>query len=198
MKVIIFDVDGVIINSKDEAGNHLWKKNIQRDLGLSPEQMRQIYADDWTSVIKGHRDVQSHFKAVFDRLNIALSADIFVDYWLGHDTNINTEILPVLTSIKDHKLYIGTNQEKSRTAVLEKKFGAYFDGVFSSYQIGAIKPEVAFYNYIESSLNVQPQDIAFIDDSLSHVQAAQRCGWTGHHYQNIDGLKDFLNCCKGS
>lgn len=192
MKVITFDADGVLIGGKDKSGTYLWEKNVERDLGLSPEQMRQIYAGDWTSVIKGQRNVQTHFKAIFDRLNIPLSANVFIDYWLEHDTNVNEEILPVLASIKGHKLYIGTNQEKSRTAVLEKKFDAYFEGIFSSYHIGAMKPEAAFYKHIETALNVRPEDIAFIDDSLSHVQAATRCGWTGHHYQNVEGLKEFL------
>ena len=43
MKAIIFDVDGVLIKQKDEHGKYLWQKNIEIDLGLSPDQVQQIY-----------------------------------------------------------------------------------------------------------------------------------------------------------
>ncbi len=192
MKAIIFDVDGVLIKDKDEFGNYLWSKNISSDLGISSDHERQLFSSDWSLVIKGLIDTQQHFKNMFTKLNIDLPVDTLIDYWLTHDTTVNTDIFPILTSIKGPKLYIGTNQDRYRTAVLQEKFGLYFDGIFSSYHIGAMKPEAAFFEHIESKLNMQAKDIAFIDDLKSNVEAAAQRGWTAHHYQNINELRRFI------
>lgn len=192
MKAIVFDADGVIIGGKDKSGKYLWQKNIGTDLGLSQDQVCQIYSGDWALVLKGFVDSRQYFKNVFAKLNIGLSVDEFIEYWLKKDSIINAEILPVLESISGPKLYIGTNQESCRTMFFQKTFEPYFDGIFSSYQMGAIKPEPEFFKYIESNLNIQPADIAFIDDSKSHVEAAARVGWTCHYYKNIEELKSFI------
>ncbi len=198
MKAIIFDADGVLIGGKDGSGKYLWQKNIEADLGLRPDQLTQIYAGDWSLVLKGLLDSQQYFKTVFTRLNITLPVDKFVECWLKTDTAINMEILPLLTSIKGPKLYIGTNQDRRRTMILQEKFNPYFDKIYSSYQIGAIKPEVEFYKYIEADLRLQAKDIAFIDDSKSHIEAAAQVGWTCHHYKNIGELKDFIKQLTGT
>lgn len=74
MKTIIFDVDGVLINSKDEFGNYLWKKNIKEDLGISQDQVHQIYSD-WSLVIKGLVDTRQYFETVFAKFKIDVSDD---------------------------------------------------------------------------------------------------------------------------
>ncbi|MFH1254533.1 MAG: HAD-IA family hydrolase [bacterium] len=192
MRAIVFDVDGVLINSKDESGKYLWDKNIEKDLGLTTTQTRQIYSGDWALVMKGLLDTRQYFKMMFTKLNIGLSIDDFIEYWIKHDSNTNTEILQTIKSIKNTKLYVGTNQDRFRTDFLQKKFKPYFDGFFPSYQIGAIKPEPEFFRYVESTLNIQSKDIAFIDDLKSNIEAATKLGWTCHHYQNIEDFKIFM------
>jgi hypothetical protein len=83
MKIVVFDCDGVIINSTDEYGKYLWSKNIKKDLGLSPDQIRLIFSGDWSLVLKGLMDPQQYFKSVFTKLNIALSVDLFIEYWVN-------------------------------------------------------------------------------------------------------------------
>jgi putative hydrolase of the HAD superfamily len=192
VKAVIFDVDGVLIKSKDVLGEYLWNKNIEKDLGLTADHMRLMYTADWSLVLKGLLDVRQYFKTRFDALNIALSVDVFIEYWLRCDSIVDSEVIQVLEAIKGPKLYIGTNQERRRTLFIREKFKSYFDGIFSSYQVGAIKPEPEFYRYIESNLKIQAKDIAFIDDSKSHIEAAVRLGWTCHHYRNIKDLNDFV------
>jgi hypothetical protein len=52
MKSIVFDCDGVLINNTDEYGKYLWSKNIKKDLGLRPDQIRLIFSGDWSLVLK--------------------------------------------------------------------------------------------------------------------------------------------------
>lgn len=192
MKAIVFDADGVLIGGKDSSGKYLWQKNIEADLGLNSTQMRQIFAGDWSLVLKGQLDSRVYFKSMFTQLNIGLDVDTFVEYWLKNDSIVNSEVLEVVKSIRGPKLYMGTNQDRLRSAVLQEIFGQYFDKIFSSYFMGAIKPEPEFFRYIETNLDFQAKDIAFIDDSKHLVDAAVQHGWIGHHYQDVEGLKQFI------
>lgn len=192
VKVVIFDVDGVLINSKDAFGKYLWYKNIEKDLGLSLNQVDQFFSSDWSLVLKGLVDTRQYFKTIFTKLNIALSVDAFIEYWLAHDLSINTDLIATIESINGVRRYMGTNQDSYRAKVLQRTFAQYFDGMFASYYIGFIKTEPGFFKYIESNLNVQAKDIVFIDDSWSHIQTAMQFGWICHHYQNIEACKDFI------
>lgn len=192
IKAVIFDVDGVLINSKDDFGKYLWQKNIEKDLGLSQNKLSKLFSKDWSLVLKGHVDTHQHFKTRFMALGIELPVDRFIEYWLTHDLNINTEIFPIVKSIKTAKLYIGTNQDSHRAAFLQKKFAPYFDGIFASHHLGYMKPEPDFFKHVESNLNLQPENIAFVDDLLPNIQAAKKLGWTCHHYQNSQACKDFI------
>jgi len=62
-----------------------------------------------------------NFKKIFAELNLNLPVDTFIEYWLKHDLNLNTEILSEISFIKGPKLYVGTNQESIRTKL--KPFG---------------------------------------------------------------------------
>jgi len=192
MKIIIFDVDGVIIKAKDHFGNYLWSQNLKNDLGIDPKQIDQIYSENWRNVLKGLIDTRQYFKNAFAKYHIKISVDAFIAYWIRHDTNYNAEIFPILKALNKYKLYIGTNQEKYRTTFFREIFEPFFETVFSSCEIGAVKREAEFYSYIETKLQTKPDNIIFIDDSKAHIDAAEKHGWICHLYQNIESLDKFL------
>ena len=203
MKVVIFDLDGVCIKDKDEQGKFLWSKNIEKDLGITSTHMQHLFSKDWHAPLKGLMDTRQYFSSIFAKLHIDLSVHTFIDYWLEHDWNINTDVFGELQTIKNRALLcpqkrsnitlcLGTNQDTYRAHFIRTKIGTLFDALFFSCDLGAMKPETEFYKHIESKLGVEPHHIAFIDDSKAHVEAATRAGWISHQYQNIDDLKNFL------
>ncbi|MFA6263720.1 MAG: HAD-IA family hydrolase [Candidatus Babeliales bacterium] len=192
MEAIIFDVDGVLIHSKNDAGQYLWSQHIQSELGLETQHLAKIYSGNWDLVMKGKFCMRQHLNHVFSGLQLAVSVDSFIDYWLKGDLRINNDIVSLVRSIKQSKLYLGTNQDILRARVIWDIFGKDFDGFFPSCNIGAIKPEVEFFRHIENTLNLSPHEIAFVDDSKSHVKAATKRGWVCHHYKDIEELKQFI------
>jgi len=71
--------------------------------------------------------------------------------------------------------------------------GQHFQGIFSSCHIGHIKPEPGFYTYIENALQLEPNQITLIDDSMENVQSAIQRGWNAFFYtNNIQDLKLYL------
>ena len=197
-KAIIFDVDGVVVNSVEESGNFLWQASIEKDLGITKVHLRKIFEKaNWEKITRGVADTKEYLQEVFkddDFKNLKLSPELFIDYWLAKDSNINYEFLELVKSLS-LPCYLGTNQEKYRTNNITKSVGNYFAGIFSSYQIGSIKPEPEFYLHIQNKLNLKPEELFFIDDTKENVTAASELGWKTYHYQNdLENLRKIL--CK--
>lgn len=66
-----------------------------------------------------------------------------------------------------------------------------FYKIFNSADIGACKPDKKIYQYVVDKLGCNPNDILFIDDSLSHVQAAEELGIQTHHYRSLEEFERF-------
>jgi putative hydrolase of the HAD superfamily len=57
-----------------------------------------------------------------------------------------------------------------------------FDRLFFSCELGIKKPNAPYYEAIETALGLRGDEIAFWDDSPSHVDAAKRRGWQAKIY----------------
>ena len=190
VKAIIFDVDGVIFNSTDSAGNFLWSANIERDLGIKIADLRKIFSSAWLNVIKGEIDTKVHFEKTL--LPYGVSAEKFIDYWLKNDDHINQNVLNIIQEIRQ-PVYLGTNQETYRAAHLQSMIGDYFKKIFSSCEIGAVKPEEAFYAHIERELELPSSNLLFIDDTEANISAAQNRGWNTYHFKgDLNELRRVL------
>lgn len=56
-----------------------------------------------------------------------------------------------------------------------------------------MKPEIAFYERVGTSLGLPPDQLFLVDDSLKNIQAARACGWQGYHFTNdYEGLCSAL------
>jgi putative hydrolase of the HAD superfamily len=193
MRAIIFDVDGVIFNAADADGCYQWRKNIEADLGITPKHISKIYASEWDKVTRGKLDIRLHLETVFKvHPELSITPDDYLTYWRANDVYINEPILTYVQSIKA-PLYLATNQDPLRTSHISQMVGHHFEGIFSSCDIGFIKPEPGFYQHVELALNLHPDQIILIDDSRENIEAAQARGWIAHYYQgDIQALDGFL------
>lgn len=53
----------------------------------------------------------------------------------------------------------------------------YFDGIVTSFEANALKPERKIFEYAEHKLGIKPQETLFIDDSQANLDAAARLGF---------------------
>ncbi len=199
IKAVVFDVDGVLFDSIDTNGKYLWSKNATQDLGLRSAHFKKIYSSKWDAVTRGTVSTISHLTEVFnDELfaSLNLRPEKYIEYWLSHDVFLNTAMLELAASLSV-PAYIGTNQDLHRTQHIKKLVGPVIKDIFSSYEMGYIKPEVGFYTHIEKALKLAPHEILLIDDTLANVAAAQERGWHTIQYQSeITDLRQLLRCCR--
>lgn len=55
--------------------------------------------------------------------------------------------------------------------------GYYFDGIITSFEVKAYKPEPAIFRAAERILGIKPAETLFFDDSMANVEAARREGF---------------------
>jgi len=68
-----------------------------------------------------------------------------------------------------------------------------FFKIFNSAEIGFAKPDRNIFEHILQDLSCEPSEILFVDDSLSHIKAAQDLCMRVHHYKSLSEFKDFLS-----
>ncbi len=70
--------------------------------------------------------------------------------------------------------------------------GHYFERVFVSAEMDAIKPDPAIYREVADELGIDPAEMVFIDNKSINTDAAAALGATVHHFTGVDGLERFL------
>lgn len=191
-KVVIFDIDNVILKSFDDNGQYLFGKAIEQDIGISLDVIQHIFSDD-DPVFRGQMSLREKISESFKTLNIThITPEAFITYWLDNDIHIDHQMLAFAKTFKERNFpcYLATNQEQLRMDRINQHIGIHFHGYYASYQVGYRKPQPEFYQHVFSDLikkhgaNLKPEDIFFIDDILANVESARACGWHAYHYQN--------------
>lgn len=193
---IIWDADGVLINSYDENGTFHWSRKIKRDIGVPDEVVAAIFKTQdihgtkgWSDVLLGRKETKAHIQEIFSLHGIQVSVDAYIDYWLSKDVAVNEFAARYLNP---ETAYIGTNQDPLRTKRLERLFQGRVRKVFSSSSLGIAKPDTKYFFHIEKSLSLPPHRLVFVDDAFENVAEARKRGWTAHHYTSPELLSDFM------
>lgn len=186
-RAIFFDVDGVLIDgyhARPGALQNRWDDNLQRDLGVDPEQFKSrfIFSTFSDEVIVGKRALVTVLDEVLPNLGYRGATMDFIHYWLSHDS---TPITPILDAVRQLRsktaspVYLATNQEHLRANWLWQSLGFkdLFDEMFYSARLGVKKPDPAFFAAVEQRTGPFSEPPLFFDDSVRIVESARACGW---------------------
>jgi len=199
MKYIFFDVNGVLIDGYHASEMHSrWDKNLERDLGINPEDLKNAFFDrSFGDVVTGKKDLHKTIDDILPEINFKGTAKTLVDYWLERDAALNEETMEIVRQLKQdpaHRLFIATHQEKNRAHHLwyELGFKDYFEEIFFSGRMGVRKTDPDFFNLIEKELCLTEADCLLIDNDPRVVQSALDAGWKVILFENADKLRESL------
>ncbi len=99
------------------------------------------------------------------------------------------QFLQNLVLQKNYRLFLlsNTNElhiEKVKTHMGIEKYNAFklcFEGFYLSHLLGMAKPEEEIFNTILRQHELQANETLFVDDTLIHIQSAQRLGFRTWH-----------------
>ena len=68
----------------------------------------------------------------------------------------------------------------------------YFDGMVTSFDAHACKPDRTIFEYTAENLGIEPSETLFFDDSVANVEAAKACGFEAVHVVPGAEFTDYL------
>jgi putative hydrolase of the HAD superfamily len=179
IKALMVDVDGVIVSPHDPRG---WGVHLERDLGLSIEQLQtHFFAPHFDDIVHGRAALDDRLAPVLAVIAPHLSAQTLVDYWFAQDAKLNTVLLAELAEVRGRgiQLHLATVQEHRRADYLWRDLGLAerFDAMHYAADLGWAKPATEFYAAIEARTGFAGTELFFIDDKAANVEAARARGW---------------------
>lgn len=123
-------------------------------------------------------------------------AHILTGMWM-ETYSLNNSMMNYLQQLRPKiKIGILTNIDTGRSQLLEKilDINNNFDYYFPSYIFGFSKDTAQLWDLVNKKLAKDngSADIIYVDDRAEHVLSAERIGWKGIRYYNLEQLKKQL------
>ncbi|TYA74853.1 HAD family hydrolase [Seonamhaeicola marinus] len=187
-KCVIFDCDGVLIDSESIAIGVLVR--MANELGATFDFKESLIA------LKG-KSLNSCMELISNEIGKPLPEDFEKDYRANTFETFKKEIQPikgikeVLAHIKLPFCVASSGPENKIRLNLEvTELLPYFgDNIFSCYAIQKWKPEPDVFLWAAETMGFKPEECLVIEDSVSGVKAAKAggfdvFGYTEHDYKN--------------
>lgn len=181
---IIFDLGGVILNIDYQRPIHAFEKLGIRDAAKIYTQAEQTELFD---ALETGKFGEAEFIAGLKELSgTAVSEIQLIDAWNSILLDFPLRRLQILQQLQLHFntfLCSNTNEihEKAFNQILQQTCGypslaVFFDKVYLSHRVGLRKPDPAIFQKILHDNHLKPEETLFLDDSLQHIQSAQKLG----------------------
>lgn len=187
MKAVIFDLDGVLIDS--EPLHAMADSQLLKESGVvAPENYFDRFVG-WTS--------KAMWEEIKEEYNIALSAGELMELQVPLKLKLLKEseykpvpgIIELLALLKKMGIILTIASSSPRQfieAVIDKiEIRQYFAIWLSGEEVARSKPEPDIFLKVAALLNVDPHDCLVIEDSTSGIIAAKRAGMRCIGYKNL-------------
>lgn len=179
IKAVIFDMDGVLIDSEMCYLQYLLSFARTKNPSVAIEQLYGMVGasreDSWQVLARAVGNGQT-----WQELKDEYKASIDVFSHMDYRAIFRSESTEVLKLLKDRgyllALASSTQMDIIRRVLKENQIACYFDTVVSGGQFKQSKPNPEIYNYTAAQLGVDPGQCLVIEDSTLGITAASRAG----------------------
>lgn len=195
--VIIFDLGNVLIPF-DYTKPIEYFNNLKPGLG---DRFAQLYRENYhvhRSFEKGELSRNQYLTQMIEWLEGRINGDDFCRIFSDIFT-LNQKVIDLLPKLKEHYtlcLLSNTNEIHKEYGYQHHEFLNYFDKLFLSHEVGAIKPEEKIYRTVENFTGRPSGEHLFIDDIREYVDGAKACGWDGIQFTSYEDLLSALDSRK--
>jgi putative hydrolase of the HAD superfamily len=170
---VLLDADGVM---QDLPGG--WRAALDPFLGARSEEFVAALADDEQACLLGEPFLPV-LGALLERFGVtAPAAEVHAAVW--ERIEVAPDSVAVVRELRADGLgvHLATNQNPERAAYMRRSlgYGELFDGTFYSCEVGAAKPEPAYFAAALATLGAAPDEVLFVDDSARNVEGARSAG----------------------
>lgn len=159
IKVVAFDLVGVLVNEKDIELSKTEEK-LERMFG--PNLNDADYLIEARKIIEKDSIIMNITETLIDKLYNVKDREIFKKV---KEKNENVKVIIATNHLSFVRNFIGESFNVD-----------YLDDLIISAEIHKIKPNSEFYKYILDKYNIDSKELLFIDDNIDNVNAAKKLG----------------------
>jgi len=184
---LLLDADGVLQTipgggQVGRAGPYLGAR--------SAELVDQLWAAEQPA-LRGDGDMELALRGILDRHGIEVDPDeLYAELWLSIRTVPAMVDLVRRARAAGYGVHLGTNQHRQRAAYMRETLG--YDDLFDvscySCDLGAAKPEVAYFRRAAARIGDDPASVLFVDDLAGNVAGARAAGLRAEQWDLESGL----------
>lgn len=195
IKAILFDLGNVIFHPNWPAIEKLVREKFGVSIFMrkTPE-IEHLYSE---KVMVGKGSQKEVFQKLIERDNPKANVDELMRFYITtyrENAKIDEKMLRLIDSLKEKfQVCALSNTGPIHTqANDERDLFKHFNKIFLSWKIGLKKPYKEIYEFILNELNLNAEELVFIDDSQKNIDNALELGIKALRFENYDKLiSDF-------
>ena len=159
IKVVAFDLVGVLVNEKDIELSEIEEK-LERMFG--PNLNDADYLIEARKIIEKDSIIMNITETLIDKLYKVKDREIFKKV---KEKNENVKVIIATNHLSFVRNFIGEHFNVD-----------YLDDLIISAEIHKTKPNSDFYEYILNKYNIDSKELLFLDDNIDNVNGAKQLG----------------------
>ena len=174
-----------------------FSQRLSQEFGVPMEMVLPFFKNEFKLCLVGKADLKQELGKYLDGWNWKKSVDDLLLFWFEHESNLDKEMLGNITDLRNNgiRCYLDTNNEKYRVRYLLDNLGLknFFDGVFSSAEIGFLKPQPEFWSAIHERIGKPDKSEVLVwDDDKENVESAKNFGFNSELYLDFKTYQDRM------
>ncbi len=187
--VLLFDIGGVLV---ENAGFEELRRMCPEISGDPELRLRWLGSPSVMAFERGRISPTEFAKQFVDEWRLPLSPDAFLGEFESWPRGLFPGAADLLDALRPHyRLACLTNSNEVHWAA-RPGLRALFHEIFSSHELGLVKPEPEVFQHVLEHLSVEPDRVAFFDDSPPNVEAAAAAGMRAHQVVGLGELRGAL------
>lgn len=185
VEVMLWDCDGVL-----QHGHFDWRERLDRT--VAPGFARKVFEAELPA-LRGERSLRAVLGELLERENRSGRLPVTIEDLLGiwEQFDLDLEAIALVDEVRGLgvRCLLATNQQDHRVRFMREVHGYddLVDGAYWSSEVGAMKPDPAFFEHILDDLGVPADRIGFVDDVPANVESAQSLGIRAVHHRPASG-----------
>jgi putative hydrolase of the HAD superfamily len=192
---VLFDADGVL---QDIPGG--WYAAMKPYLG---DRTQEFFDETWSDelpMLSGDGDYMAVLETTLTKYGVSDPVDVvYADVW--HRIALVDTSIELVRQLRaaGYGVHLATNQERYRGEHMRTVLGydELFDVSCYSFDVGAIKPDPAFFEEALRRIGAPGSSVLFIDDTINNVHAAREAGLAAEHWHFEQGHDVLLKHLAG-
>lgn len=190
-RAVVFDIGGVLERVDDDAWPETWVRRWESRMGLGPGAFRAGLARHSPpgSMLLGEVS-EAQMRAMYAAA-LGLSEDqtdaMMAELWDAYCGELDVALRDFAASLRpSYKTGILSNSADGARREEQRRYGFedLVDEIVYSHEVGLAKPDPRIYRLTEQRLGVQPEEVVFVDNVTTYVEAAREVGWTAVHHRS--------------